>query len=345
MRVSSTTAKRSIWLAALLTAWACGDDSGTSDEVTPADYDATSQAIVTTGPVRQITTWMVTSGPMTGDLKADQPGASDFTCDKTGSGSCPTMTVQCDVAKTVVSATLEYRETDSCKDSSGVSIKGTIELTRNAARDWTVTLKDLNRNGVIFNGKMGFTTSVGQPWSVTVTDLKVTGSLSGTNSDSSCTASCVKSETYTANYTMTFSTGTPLSVAVDAVTAKTLVINGSLSAAGTVTGHVKVVTLGPKGKSYDAVDKDFAASFQNRAVTFKDVTYPIPVSCTCPASGSLSSASLVGCGDMTVSFAKSTSGGCASSTVSYTSTDQKCQYTAKVAKLAIDETCLPVASK
>jgi hypothetical protein len=209
------------------------------NELTPADYDSTAQAIVTTGPVRQLSAWMVSTGPLASDLKADLPGASDYTCDKINHGTCPTLSVQCDGSKTLLTVTLDYPASGGCKDSSGASVKGSILFTRNGARDWTVELKGLDRNGVVFDGKLGFKVSgLGQPWAMTITDLKVSGAASGSITDSKCTKNCVYSQTYSFKYDLAFSTGTPISIAVDLLSKKTVVMNGSVITAGTVTGHI-----------------------------------------------------------------------------------------------------------
>jgi hypothetical protein len=325
----------------------CGgsDDSAGGSGTEPsveAGYDSTSQAVIATGPLGKTMVDAIVSVPIKAEPTAAGNRSGFQGCGQQNDGTCPTTTVQCQV-QTVGTVTMEYKSSDSCKDGSGTPIQGTLVFSRNAARDWTVELKQLDRGGIVMNGTLRLQTSVGQPWSVTITDLKISGSATGSSEDPNCTKNCVRSQSYTANYTLTVSTAAPVSVQVDMTGSKMATVNGSVNVTGTVTGHVKVTAKGPLGGDQTVVDQDLNAQFSNRGVAFTNVTYPLPLSCTCPSSGSLSAASALNCGDLSVSFGASGSGqNCASATAAHTTSSALCTNTAKMLGMAVTAGCVPI---
>ena len=322
---------------------ACSDDddsseSGTTEETYAVSYDDGTEVAYAAEVVAYDIAIVADDGPMTADIDSR---ALDYECGQSKVGTCPSITATCEAAR-IVGATLEYAEADGCVDKSGQSMQGVVVFTRNALRDWTVELQSFERGALTVDGELGFTNTSTGPWSVAITDLRVTGSLSETEEDPACTKSCVKSMSVTADYDVTVSTGTPISVDVALTGDKSVTVSGSVAATGSVTGQVTVMAKGPLGGNQTAVYRVISAELTTQSMELTAIQYDIPPACTCPASGSVETTSLADCGASTVTFSPS-GDACPTVDVSYATSSTLCDNTAKAAEMALQSRCVPAS--
>ncbi len=326
-----------------VTIGACGsDDSGASPDAGEDPYevawDDASEVSDVSSAVGMTLAALVDDGPMNAELSAGRK--VDYQCGQSEAGSCPTVTATCDMGQ-VSGAKLEYKAADNCQDQSGEPITGTVVFTRNAVRDWTADLQAFQRSGWTFNGQIHFQTQANQPWQVTLADLEVQGTVEESVEDTSCQKSCPKSATVEATIDVTVSTPAPVSVDVSLLDA-TVTINGALALTGTVTGHVTVTAKGSMGMDRTVLDQDLDVKLDAESMTLVDVVYGIPPTCTCPFSGTATTASILDCGDVTVTFSTAGEADCPTLNVKHDVSSEVCDATASLTARMLQAKCTPV---
>jgi hypothetical protein len=323
------------------------------------DYDTSSSALTTTNQTyRELSIW---GEPISGAEDADGGAPSGYTCGQNSYGTCPTKTVNC-VGNLVLSITLVYGGDGSgnaCIDSSGTKVAGTVVLTRNGIRDWTVAFTNLlrganaspdagaNANGLALNGSVGFKKQLGQSaWGISLAGLTASGTTSGGSTIPSCTRSCVSRTAFTTTPTFAFTTPDGGALTLDATLTgqRKIVVGGTVLMAGAVTGQIDWWWKNLAGNEQSHT-KVLDAGALNQTVTLSDVTYNLPFACTGPTSGSVATTSFLGCGTTTIAFAPSTAQGtCATATASYSNAANAvvCGFSDDLVSQSVTEACLPI---
>ncbi len=315
----------------------CGGDDD-DDPAVEADLDSTTVAVQAAEAVMFEAVSSVAIGPM----EEEEEGNKDFECSQTNDGTCPTVTVECEVG-VAVSVVTVWAEEDSCTDSeSGAPVSGSIIFTRNGLRDWTVELEDFRRGDFTFDGSVVFEKSgVGEPWTVSISDLDVSGAIDVENTHSDCSSDCVSSTAFDGTFTVTVSTDS-LSIDVDIVGSQTFTVDGSVSVSGNVTGTTTIVAKNRRGEDLPPQSAEVDRDFDGTSMTFAGITYGLPPSCTCPSTGSITSSGSPSCGAMTVVFSASSGDPCSIADVSYTESSIRCDNTAVANELLLEEYCVSV---
>ncbi|MBI3071225.1 MAG: hypothetical protein HYY84_03770 [Deltaproteobacteria bacterium] len=349
---------KSFFVVALFGFSAC---SGVPTPSTTVDYDTSSSALTTTNQTyREISIW---GDPIASTEETDggQP-ASGYACGQASVGTCPTKTVTCGLGGAVATMTLVYSGDgtgNDCTDSTGTKVAGTVVLTRNGFRDWTVTFTSLlrganasadagaNANGLALNGSVGFKKSLGQSvWSITLDALTASGTKSGGSTDQNCTRNCLSRSAFTTTPSLTLTTdGGALTLDATLTGQKKMVVGGTVLMSGAVTGQIDAWFKGPAGNESVVLSRVIDAGVVNQSVTLTNVTYNLPFACTCPTSGSVATSSFLGCGVTTVTFAASTSPGtCATATATYSAAGNSavCEFSDDLVSQSVTEACLPI---
>lgn len=348
--------KRPIAIAFAVFGAAC---SGVPTPSTSVDYDTSSSALTTTNQTyRELSIW---GEPISGTEEADGAAPSGYTCGQNSFGTCPMKTVTC-AGNLVMSITLVFSGDGSgnaCSDASGTKVSGTVVLTRNGVRDWTVTFANLLRgpnatpdagssaNGLAMNGSVGFKKQIGQSaWTITLGGLAVAGTKSSSTTYSTCERSCVSQSNAIVTPAFTFATldGGALTLDATLTGERKIVVGGTALITGAVVGQIDWTWKSATGRE-ESFTKRVDAGVVNQTVTLTNITYNLPFACTCPTSGSVATSSFLDCGTATIAFAPSTAQGtCATATASYSNASNAivCGFSDDLVSQAVTEACVPV---